>query len=402
MIDAQIQDLLDRLEACADDVGAAMAEAIVRDVAPIGAVARHDRQFKERFIGHCAEHVRVFARTTRDGRAAHRGDLEFVREVGSRRAEDAFPMAALLDGLRVGHRVLSRHIAEISAGDAPAGLWLVRKSLDYMDAASRVLTDSYLARQQMVMGRTELVRRQLLDDLLEGRYAGRADAADIAASMGFEPDEQYCVAVLVPVLSVDAERLAQVLAAEVSRAAFNVTSFRFVVVRRDEVVSILRAPDTTPVVAEALPAFGRRSGVTARAGISTTCRGIAEIPRGYWEAARALHAATTDEPCVDLRRLGLLRYLASSADSVAQRLALQAAGPLVAPGSERSAALADTVLAYVDAGNDATHAAQQLRIHFNSVHNRLERVSALLDRATLTPADLVELAVAIRISRAQR
>jgi PucR C-terminal helix-turn-helix domain len=327
VIDAHIQLVLDQLESSAHEVGAAMADAIMREVAPIGAVARHDRQFTERFVLHCEQHVRVFANTTRQDRLAQARDLEFVREVGTRRAEDALPIAALLEGLRVGHRVLSQRIADIEVSQPRAALWLVRKSIDYMDAASRVLTDSYLARQQLVMGRSELVRRQLLDDLLEGRYAARADAADVATAQGFEPDEQYCVAVLA-------------------------------------------------------------------------CRGIAETPRGYWEAVRALRVATAEQPCVDLRRLGLLRYLASSADSVAQRLAAQAAGPVVRNDSERMTALADTLLAYADCAGNASETAAHLQVHLNTVHNRLERVAALLERPTLGPIDVVELAAAIRICRA--
>jgi DNA-binding PucR family transcriptional regulator len=127
---------------------------------------------------------------------------------------------------------------------------------------------------------------------------------------------------------------------------------------------------------------------------------VGEIPRGYAEALRALHITSAAEPCIDLRQLGLLRYLACSADAIAQRLARHGAGELgtCARGS-RLAVLADTVVCYVECGLNGPLTAERLGVHLNTIHNRLERVAQVLDRAPLGPTDLVELAAAIRICR---
>ena len=235
----------------------------------------------------------------------------------------------------------------------------------------------------------------MLDDILEGRFAARPDAALVAASVGFEPDELYCVVVLVA--TGDPLQHTQVLASDLTRAAFSAAGPRFVVTRGDEVVGIFRAAQAEEVVAHAMQAYAARAGDSRpRAGLSTACRGIAEVARGYWEAVRALRYTTEAEPCIDLRRLGPLRYLEFSADSVARRLAVQCAGPLAVPSASR---LADTVLTYVESGLNAREAADHLGVHLNTVHNRLARVRDLLDRPDRA-TDLIELATAIRICRA--
>jgi hypothetical protein len=387
--------LLDQLEARADEMGRAMAEAILKEVAPMQAVSRNDPSFRARFDLFCAQHVHTFVATTRQGRVAGPRDLGFVREVAERRADDAFPLPELMEGLRVGHRVLSRRISQLGSGwDTPAAsvLWATSRLVDYMDATGTVLADSYRARQKLSAGRTQLARREVLDDILEGRFASRPDAALVAASVGFEPDELYCVAVLMA--TGDPPQHTHVLTSDLAHAAFATAGLRFVVTRGDEVVGIFRSAQTEEVVAQAMQAYaGRSADSQARAGLSTTCRGIAEVARGYWEAVRALRYTSPTEPCIDLRRLGPLRYLEFSADSVARRLARQCAGPLALPAA---GALADTVLAYVECGQNARRAADHLGVHLNTVHNRLARIRDLLDH----PVDLIELATAIRICRA--
>jgi PucR C-terminal helix-turn-helix domain/GGDEF-like domain len=374
--------LMDALEARQAEIGLAMATAIIREVGPMQAVNNHDPAFRRRFEAFCQQHVATFLVTTRQGRVAGSKDLQFVREVAERRADDAFPLPALMEGLRVGHRVLNQRIRQLGSGwNTPAAtvLSLTTRLIEYMDAVGAELGQAYRSRQSLSAGRTELVRREILDDLLEGRYASRPDAALLAASVGFEPDAQYTVAVLTA-----AERGIQTLAAEVSRAVFAATSFRFVVLREDEVVAVLRT-----IEADATMSRVSKNGV--RVGISTACRGISEVPRGYWEAVRAIRFASQAEPCVDLSRLGPLRYLEFSADSVARQLALQYLGAL------RPGAVADTLLAYVETGLNARLTAERMGVHLNTVHNRLERAAALLNRPCLGPLDCLEAATALRI-----
>src|SRR5690242_9914558 len=177
-----------------------MAAAIVGEVAPMRSVVSHDAGFRPRFERFCQQHVHTFLETTRQGRVAGPEDLAFVREVAERRADDAFPLPALMEGLRVGHRVINHRIRQLGSGwNTPAAsvLALTTRLLEYMDAVGSELAEAYRTRQTLSLGRIELVRREMLEDLLEGRYASRPDAAIQAASVGFEPDQQYAVAVLV-------------------------------------------------------------------------------------------------------------------------------------------------------------------------------------------------------------
>ena len=171
----------------------------------------------------------------------------------------------------------------------------------------------------------------------------------------------------------------------------------FVVERGDEVVGIFRASEAHDVVASSLDAYRRRSADNcAQAGLSTPCRGIGEVARGYWEAIRALRFTSEGEPCIDLRQLGPLRYLEFSADSVGRRLAAQCSGALMNPSA---VTLADSVLMHVECGFNVRVTAERLGVHLNTVHNRLERLAEVLARPRLRPLDLVEIAVAVRICR---
>ncbi|HEY2595280.1 MAG TPA: helix-turn-helix domain-containing protein, partial [Chloroflexota bacterium] len=109
-----------------------------------------------------------------------------------------------------------------------------------------------------------------------------------------------------------------------------------------------------------------------------------------------LRFTTEAERCVDLRQLGPQRYLEFSADSVGRRLAAQRAGALLTPGA---VTLADTVLMYVEGGLNTRVTAERLGVHLNTVHNRLERAAEVLAQPELSPIDLVETAIAIRICR---
>jgi hypothetical protein len=377
--------LLNQLESRAAEVGQAMAAAILKEVAPMAAIDQRDASFRLRFNAFCTQHVRIFVTTTRAGRVAAGPDLDFVRDVAARRADDAFPLSELMEGLRVGYRVLNRRITQLGSGwDTPAAavLWLTSRLIDYMDAAGAALAEGYRARQRRSARLSELARREILDDLVEGRFVSRPDAALLAGSVGFEPDELYCVAVL---LAPGGEgQPSEALAAEVTRAAVAVTTFRFVVPRGDEVVVVLRLAEAAAVLAQVK---------NARVGLSTACRGIGEVARGYWEALRALRFTSEHEPCIDLRRLGPLRYLEFSADAVARRLSMQCAGELA------DTRLGDTVLAYVDCALNVRTTADRMGVHPNTVHNRLERVAEILRRPDLGPLELVEVATAIRICR---
>jgi DNA-binding PucR family transcriptional regulator len=78
------------------------------------------------------------------------------------------------------------------------------------------------------------------------------------------------------------------------------------------------------------------------------------------------------------------------------RFLQSALGPLYTPESPRERRLAQTLLAYLDAGCNASTAAQALGIHLNTVHQRLATVDGLLPdwRA---PAHLLNIHTALRL-----
>jgi DNA-binding PucR family transcriptional regulator len=67
--------------------------------------------------------------------------------------------------------------------------------------------------------------------------------------------------------------------------------------------------------------------------------------------------------------------------------------------ARRGTELAATLQAYFDAGNSPARAAEALRVHVNTVTQRLDRVGRLLGREWSAPQRALEVQLALRLHR---
>jgi sugar diacid utilization regulator len=141
----------------------------------------------------------------------------------------------------------------------------------------------------------------------------------------------------------------------------------------------------------------RAHGLELRAGVSAVCAGLAELARGYAEAASALRHAGPDRPAVALEDVGLLDHLTAGADAAAARL--------VPAGARRLAtadgALAATLRAYADCDLNVARTAQRLTVHPNTVHYRLRRVQEITGHHPRRFGALAELLTALDLLAAR-
>jgi len=185
------------LETRAAALGRAQARAAIDGIPEMAAVAAHDRAFPARLSRLCAEHVFTLVRSVRAGRPADEADLAFVRGVGTRRAQDLFPLEAICRGMRLAQRVVWDAIVD-AAG--PHGhevvVALTGHLLDYFHQAGCQLEKSYAETQGQIRAMGEQTRLEFFEDALSDRLFARSDGPAQAIALGFEPDANYVVAVV--------------------------------------------------------------------------------------------------------------------------------------------------------------------------------------------------------------
>jgi hypothetical protein len=373
-------EIFDQVDRDAEAIARRMVMAIREEVDEYRTV--RDPAIAAEVLAHAVEHVHLIARCGRQNRVPAGAELDFVRARGAQRARQLMPLDALQESYLIGQRITWEAIVA-AAGDSPEGLRVAQEltawTFRYTHVINVAVAEGFLTESHALASEVERGRRDLLDRLLSGQPVG-PDEERRAEGLGLRPDGTYTVVVATHGGGPDSERIAMRAIAPQDP---------FVVARGGEIVAILPLRDPRELreaIERAAAEQERIHGVTLRAGVSTTCTGLAELGRGYAEARRALRHA---DPAVALEEISLFDYLAESADETAQRLA--------PPGLDQVVPLADTLEAYAGCDLNVARTAEHLAVHPNTVHYRLRRVQELTGRDPRRFVDLVELTTALRL-----
>jgi len=166
----------------------------------------------------------------------------------------------------------------------------------------------------------------------------------------------------------------------------------------DRTVAIATTTDPT-AVASALSQQLGRLGQGAAVGVSAAHTGVAPWRIAYFEALDAAH-----------RGPGVHRYTAQSisrlllvaGDVPARELAASLLAPLDEHDQKSSADLIDTLRAFFRHDGTMTATADELGIHRHTLRYRLDRIAELSGRDPRRSEDLVELHLALLLTRAER
>jgi PucR C-terminal helix-turn-helix domain/GGDEF-like domain len=387
--------VLDRLEEDAEATARRMAAACRQEIAEYATV--RDPVFAQEVLAHAVEHVHAFIRAGRTGSPPAGAELDFVRERGAQRARELMPLDALLEAYLVGQRTVWEAVVG-AAGTSPEGMRtaqaLTALTFRYTHAISVAVADAYLRESNALASEAERGRRNLLDHLLSGHGPG-AEEERRAEALGLPQGDH---AVIAAVAAAETEDATTLIARALSRAE---PAQPFVVVRQAEVIAVLpvyvrRGPrDLAAALERRAEVLERNHGVRLRAGVSSVCRGLGELGRGYGEAHRALAHAGADGGVAALDEIPLLDYLAAAADETAERLI--PAGAEVLLQRDRTGALAETLRAYADCDLNVRRTAARMIVHPNTVHHRLRRIHELTGRDPRRFAELAELTAALRL-----
>jgi sugar diacid utilization regulator len=282
---------------------------------------------------------------------------------------------------------------------------LVSRTNEYADVISVAITEAYVREQQRRDADRERARRDLLDDMLAGRFLdGAGDARVRATALGLEVNDDFVVAVAV---AADGQpplpQVLQLVAEAVGEHGTVQTQAAFVVVRHAEVVALVPLHDRTMhgvrVQVERALGEAKPAEHPMVAGVSAACNGLADFPRGYDEAHRALRLTSADKAVVALGDVSLLDYLVAHADATATRVIAPRVQRLLDEDQRHDGVLIETLAAYIDADLNVVRAAQRLGVHPNTVHYRLGRIGQLAGVNPRRVADLIDVLAAVRVLR---
>lgn len=267
-----------------------------------------------------------------------------------------------------------------------------KHTLFALDHAQRSLSQELVHTRELTEVELRL-RRQLIDDLLEGTDDTSAYAR--AEAVGHDLRRPHYVVVVHWPGNAANSSFARAL-----QQATATTATRPLMTRRgDRMVVLTEArPDDDAVYAAVAHELGTPG---AAIGVSTRCDSPGGIPRCYQEALRALEVRQNSRErsgTTFFDDLGLYRILGPGNDlRELEGFVREWLGQLIDYDAEHETELVETLSRYFDCGGNYDDAAAALRVHRSTLRYRLQRIREISDR-DLTDVDTrLNLQVATRV-----
>ncbi|MFJ8142845.1 PucR family transcriptional regulator [Streptomyces sp. NPDC096013] len=261
-----------------------------------------------------------------------------------------------------------------------------------LDHAQRSLAQELVHMRELTEVEMQL-RRQLIDDLLEGTDETSAYAR--AEAVGHDLRRpHYVVVVHWPGTAAN-----NVFTRAVQQATATAATRPLITRRGDRVVVLTEAkPDDDAVHSAVAHELGTPGGAI---GVSTRCDSPEGIPRCYQEALRALEVRQNSRErsgTTFFDDLGLYRILGPGNDlGELEGFVREWLGQLIDYDAEHESELVETLSRYFDCGGNYDDAAAALSVHRSTLRYRLQRIREISDR-DLTDVDTrLNLQVATRV-----
>ena len=353
---------------------------------------------------HTEQHHDLLCEVLRRDRPLEARELGFVERHAALRARRGISLAEFLEAFRCYHRIVWDAVLEVSQESRAAAeqaLAATRTVITYVDLATTRAGAAYLEAQQLLLADGDRVRRDLLEDLLDGGAPKTAAGVAAARAAGLEADVR-CVLVAAVAADEPADEGALSRAARTLAAAAGGRHAPLAVTRRGEIVLVRAlASDERPALRVALAEACERAaaqGVVLAVGVSTVQDGPAALGAAYREASQALRRVTATGGVLSLPDLSAFEYLTLRDDAAAQRLIAPEIARFVAEDRAHGRQLIDTLLAYAEADLNAKAAAERLLIHVNTAHYRLGRIAEKTGCDVRRLSDVIDLLIAIRLT----
>ncbi len=389
---------------------AGLQEAVLGEVAAF--TESHNPQvlpdLKDHSRGHVVEILRLF-----DG--GEIGDFAFVRNHARRRAEQRFPLEAILHAYRCGHRAMSRWLRDGAAAALPerareAVDAVADFAIEYTNAISAAITSEYVAHTRLIEAVEGDRRTELLNALLTGYDESDGRIARLLKATGYLDQRQsYCV-IAIRTTDCAGDGCAGARAAHPGRALadlFAPSNIKILAgVRNANVVAVASAlrrqsgwtaPQTG--LADRLTPLLMQLGPSLLVGLSADRPSTASIPKAQREALAALDFASVDRRVVAFSALPVRSLLVHAGGEHVRAAAPTWIAALLAADAKASGHFVATLAALADSDLNVQAAGRQLGVHANTVYGRLQRIRDLTGLDGQRHHDLVELLLAAECAR---
>jgi hypothetical protein len=400
-IEGVVLALLQHLDNEQDQVARVIGQAGLQEIAEYEALAAPDR-FEE-VVADTRLHLEMFCRCAPARRMPDSDELSFIADLAQQRAAAAFPLEAMLNAYRVGHRVLwdwlISQVADPHKGEI--ALALTPFMHDYLGTVTRKLTSSY---SDATPGPSaDESDRQLLHMLATNDDLPRALA--MAEARGIAASGQYIASIAGIDRSADGSRPdllgrgANVIRRNAIHSGMNV----LVTATDNEIMVLVVSPGdargfAAGVLEPAGAALDQMYGAGLVAGCSLTYGDLAESPLAFGEAHQAVARASQAECAGGVVWASFFdSLLAASSSAVSKRVPPWIPALTGEPGSDTSDLLR-TLHAYLNANLSIERTARACFVHPNTVRYRLRRISKLTGLDLNRFYDLVELLAALRVA----
>jgi len=339
------------------------------------------------------------------------GDLAFIREHAKLRAEQKFPLDAVLASYRCVHKNLSQWIRDAALRSADESAQLRRVvaavadfSIEYIGAISTLITSEYVSQTRLFAEAEGDRRSKLLNMLLSGYDEADSRAGQLLRRAGYlEQRQSFCVVVA---RSVDAREMenaarAQRMVDAVNAAVGNLPIQVLIGVFDNLVTVVLSGTRrlsgwTAPqsLLADRIYPHLRTVGPAALIGISSDAPSTSHIPNALAEAKVALDFASVGERVMPYARIPFRDMLVSvAADQIRSALPSWVDAFLQADGRSHGS-LTTTLRAYADSNMNVLKTAERLSLHPNTIYARMHRIHDITERNPLRYDALTELLLA--------
>jgi PucR C-terminal helix-turn-helix domain/GGDEF-like domain len=329
-------------------------------------------------------------------------ELLFIRPVATRRV-GRIPLGEFMSAFRLYNEVFWEEVVETATDDETraAALSMVGIIMRYINVAATSASEAYVEAESLLKAQGERLRRDLLEDLLDGRPPAPGPKLGAAREAGLEPSEPCLLLVARAVGAVPDEhglRSAAALLARAQRAAVQPLT----VVRQDEIVVVAPAKGVDAAeLARSLAAIQAKLAeqeLNLAIGVSTI-QPLEDVPAAYMEACEAVERLQVGGGVLALPTLRAFESLTLFGHETAGRLVSPEIRRFVEEDVRDGGLLTATLLEYVAADLNATVAAERLYVHVNTVRYRLKKIAERTGCDLRRLSEVLDLLVAVHIAR---
>ena len=347
------------------------------------------------------------------------GDFGFVRNYAQRRAQQRFPLEALLHTYRCSHRLLSSWIRDNALAVADSSTQVRRVvaaaadfAIEYIDTISTVATSEYVLHTRLLAEAEGDRRTELLNMLLSGYDESDSRTAQLLKRSGYlEQRQSFCVAVARSVDPREMENAARAQRmVEAVVQSLDDLPVRVLIGIRDGLVTLVMSGArrlsgwTAPqsLLAERVYPRLNQIGPAALIGLSNDAPSTSHVRRAHNEALLALDFASVSSRVMPYSQIPFRQMVVRHARDNIQSALPAWLENLQSADRKARGSLAGTLRAYAEANMNALQTAKQLSVHPNTIYSRMQRIADLTGKNALAYHDLTELLLAIECDAGHR